>query len=127
MTDTAATAETVQPHVRDKTVIVQVPADSRLEALLCTWEVTKAKHDAAAAAYDELKSGILAELTAMHPELDIRAYDIPASRMWPALTYGYKESYFLPAAKVKEYVEPVYEAFKQLKGYWELRKRGKRG
>jgi hypothetical protein len=124
MTETEVTA--VQ-HARDRTVIVQVPPDSRLETLLCTWEVVKDKRDAADAAYDELKAGILKELTSLHPDLDIKNYDIPGSRMWPALNYGYQETPYVPDAMLREHLPPVYEAFKKMKQSWILRKRGKRG
>lgn len=111
---------------RDRTVIVDVPKDSRLEMLLCIWESAKEKQDAAEAAYDEVKSGILAELQGAYPDKDIKAYDIAGGPMWPAMTYTYSETPYLPAPKIREFLPPVYEAFKQYRKGWTLRKKGKR-
>jgi hypothetical protein len=111
---------------RTRTVIVEVERDSRLETLCCLWETAKAKHDAAEAAYKELCGGIFAELTAKYPDTDIKAYEIPATKMYPALTYGFKKQAYLPAPKIRQFMNPVYEAFKQFKEYWMLSKTSKR-
>lgn len=111
--------------VRDRTVIVIVPKDSRLETLLCIAGVTKDKKDAADKAWAEIQEGIFAELTAMHPEADIKVYDIAPGPMWDGYTYSYSESFFMPAKKVREHLSPVWEAFKQVKSSWRLTKKGK--
>ncbi|HVT97925.1 MAG TPA: hypothetical protein VHE33_10475 [Acidobacteriaceae bacterium] len=126
--DTDTDTAQITVPVRDRTVIVEVPKDSRLEQLLCIAEVTKAKADAAQDAYDELKDGILAELVALHPDLDIKGYDIPAGPMWPGFTYTWQSQFFLPAPKIREHLPPVYEAFKQEKSFWRfgIKKKSKR-
>lgn len=112
--------------VRDRTVIVTVPKDSRLETLLCIAGVTKDKKDAADKAWKEIQEGIFAELTAMHPEADIKVYDIAPGPMWDAYTYAYSQSDYLPAEKVRAHLSPVWDAFKQVKESWRLsRKKGK--
>lgn len=122
----AAPAAEPAPPERDKTVIVTVPKDSRLEALLATYETVKARRDEAAAAYDDLTSGILAELRELDSAPDIKVYEIQATRMWPALAYGYQQTPYLPAPKVRAHIPAVWDAFKQYKESWVLRKLGKR-
>ena len=126
------TKETTPVHeiavpVRDQVLIVQVPKDSRLEQLLCIEDITRTRHEAAKAAFDELKDGILAELMRLYPAEDIQSYEIPAGQMWRAMAYTYQEQDFLPAAKIKEHLPPVYDAFKSKKKFWRLDRRGKRG
>lgn len=120
-----ATAEPSEP-VRDRTVIVDVPRDSRLETLLCLWENAKAKLDAAEADYDDLKAGILRELQSLDGAPDIKCYEIPANRMHPGLAYTYSRTPYLPAGKIRDHLPAVYDAFKQYKASWVLRKKGKR-
>jgi hypothetical protein len=105
---------------RDKTVVVSVPPDSRLEALLCTAADRKARADAAKADWAETQEGILAELTALYPAKDIKAYVIPGGPVWPAMTYGFQRQAYLPARPVREHLGPVYEAFKAWKTFWRL-------
>jgi hypothetical protein len=124
--ETGEAAATPQPPERDRTVVVTVPPNSRLEALLCLWENVKDKKDAAEAAYDEVKEGILAELRALDPGEDVKAYDIAGTRMYPPLSYSYSRTPYLPAPKIREHIPSVYDAFKQFKESWVLRKKGKR-
>jgi hypothetical protein len=122
MTDVTETAK----PVRDRTVIVTVPKDSRLETLLCIAGVTKEKKEAADRAWTEVQDGIFAELTALHPEADIKVYDVQPGPMWDGYTYSYSESYYMPAEKVRAHLSPVWEAFKQVKSSWRLsRKKGR--
>ncbi len=111
----------VTPVTRDRTVVVSVPQDSRLEALLCVEENLKEKERAAKAAHEENKKAILAELQRLHPEDDIKVYEIPASRMWKAMSYTFQRSPYLPAKLIREHLAPIYEAFKQWKESWVLR------
>lgn len=106
--------------VRDKTVIVDVPKDSRLEALLCICGGAREKRAAAEAAEDEVKAGILAELRRLYPGEDIKVYDIPGGPMWAPMTYDYREVPYLPAPKIREHMPSVYDAFRQFKRYWTL-------
>jgi hypothetical protein len=112
--------------VRDRTVIVDVPKDSRMEALLCLHDTLRARKDAANEAWDDFQSGLLTELTALHPDPDIKTYQIPKSPMYPGLTYGYQESDYLPGPLVREHMPPVWDAFKKIKKSWVLRTLGKR-
>jgi hypothetical protein len=119
--------EELTPEVeRDKTVVVSVPKDSRLETLLCLWESAKEKADAAEGAYSEIKDGILHELQELYPEDDIKTYDIPGGKMYPPLTYTFSKIPYLPAPKIREHLEPIWDAFKQYKRSWRLTKKGKR-
>lgn len=112
--------------VRDKTVIVDVIKDSRMEALLCLHDTLKEKKEAACEAWDDFQSGLFAELVKQHPELDVKSYVIPKSNMYPGLTYTYQESDYLPGPAVRQYMPPVWDAFKKVKASWVLRKTGKR-
>lgn len=112
--------------VRERTVIVDVPADSRMEALLCLHDTLKAKKEAAKEAWDDFQSGLFNELVKLHPEPDVKTYVIPRSSMYPGLAYGYQESDYLPGPTVRQYMPPVWDAFKKVKSSWVLRKTGKR-
>lgn len=115
-----------EPEPRDKTVIVQVEKDSRLEALLTTYEAVKDRRDEADEAYDQLTSAVLAELKALYPAGDIKVYDIPGCRMWPPLAYGYQRSAYLPGPKIREFLPAVWDSFHDFKESWVLRRTGKR-
>lgn len=114
--------------VRDKTVIVEVPKDSRLETLLTIAGVQREKYLAAQAAYKETQDGILAELQALHPDADIKVYEIPGTGMYGPMAYGYVEQDYLPAPKIRESIPEFYDAWKGQKKFWKLefRKKGKR-
>ncbi len=118
MTETVT--ETPAP-VRDKTVIVEVPKDSRLEGLLTLRDSLKEKRDAAQQAYDENKEGILRELMLLYPDQDIKVYEMQGTRMWKRMTYTFSRTPYLPGKLIEEHLPVVYEAFKRYKQGWTLR------
>jgi hypothetical protein len=128
MTTQPAVSAALEPLeiVRDRTVIVDVPADSRMEQLLCLHDTLKAKKEAANEAWDDFQDGLFTELVTLHPDKDIKIYQIPKSPMYPGLAYGYQESDYLPGPMVREHMPPVWDAFKKVKKSWVLRKTGKR-
>lgn len=117
---TETTTEKPVP-VRDKTVIVEVPKDSRLEGLLTLRDSLKDKRDAAQGAYDENKEGILRELKQLYPDPTIKVYEMQASRMWRRMTYTYSRAAYLPGKVIEEHLPVVFEAFKRFKEGWTLR------
>lgn len=106
--------------VRDRTVVVQVPKDSRLETLLCLAKFTHERFTAAKEAYDELKDNILADLQELYPDADIKTYEIPGCEMYPPVTYGYQEQDYLPTPKVRQAVPEFYDLFKAKKKFWKM-------
>lgn len=111
---------------RDRTVIVDVPPDSRLETLLCLHDTLKEKAEAAKAAWDDFQDGLMAELVRLDPGPDVKSYVIAKSPMYPGLAYTYQESDYLPGPAIREHLPPVWNAFKKVKSSWVLRKTGKR-
>jgi hypothetical protein len=118
MTQTASEAPSV---IRDKTVIVDVPKNSRLEGLLTIEEGLEDKASAANAALKENKAAILTELKLLHPDQDIKVYEIPRTQMWNKRTYTYSLSWYLPTDMIKKHMAPVFEAFKACTEKWTLR------
>lgn len=118
--------QSVQPPVdqpRPECVIVKPARGSRLEALLCLYKPYKEAHTQAKAAYDELKTQITTEVEEMYPEGErpTDGYEIAATQMHPGISISYKESVYLPSGKIREFLAPVYDAFKQVKRYSEVR------
>ncbi len=120
MTQTATETPVI---VRDQTVIVDVPKDSRLEALLTIGKGLKEAEDAAVTAHEENKKAILAELVLLYPARNIKVYEITATRMYKAMSYGFQRSPYLPSGPIKEHLFPVYEAYKKFKESWVLREK----
>jgi len=104
-------------------VVVVVPKDSRLEGLLAQYKPLKAARDEAAEAFDANSKAIRAELEEMYPpeKRPSEAYEIPASLMWPQLTFAYKEMKQLATKQVKQLLPVVYNAFTVTRSWWELR------
>lgn len=118
--------QSVQPPVDQPSpecVIVKPARGSRLEALLCLYKPYKEAYTQAKTAYDELKTQITAEVEEMYPEGErpTDGYEIAATAMHPGISINYKESEFLPSGKIREFLAPVYDAFKQVKRYSEVR------
>jgi len=112
--------------------IVQPVRESRLEGLLCLYSQYKSEFAEAKQKFDDLKDAITAELEGLYPDEATRpteAYEIPASIMYPGLTWQYKESWYLPVDAIRDNLPNVYEAFKKKKSYKELREAqtGRRG
>jgi hypothetical protein len=105
-------------------VLVKPPAESRLETLLCEFEVKQAAAKQADDAFKELKSAILAELRSLYPgkTAPTEAYDIPGTRMYPSIVFSFKSQPYLPTGKIKDYLPAVYEAFRANKTYWQCEK-----
>jgi hypothetical protein len=118
------------PADRLETVIVTVPKDSRLEALLCTEGKARDAHDAAEANWKELKSAIAAELQALYPgdAAPTKSFEIPGGPMWATMSVSWREGKeYLETGLIKEHIPQIWKAFKkQGRGYWELRRKGKR-
>jgi hypothetical protein len=116
--------ETPEEKKRPERVLVKPDPDSRLAGLLCLYETYKAEADAADAKYEELKKSILVELQGMFPadEQPLKAYDIPGSAMYPPVSYTYHSSFYLSNPLIREHMPQVFEAFKQKKQYWEMRR-----
>lgn len=121
MTQTATEATAAPEVVRERTVIVDVPKDSRLESLLVIEEDLKEKEKAARENHEANKKGILAELKALYPDDDIKVYEVPASRMYKKMAYTFQRSPYLPTDLIRKHMAPVYEAFKAWKESWVLR------
>lgn len=104
-------------------VVVKPVRDSRLEALLALYRPYKDAREQAEGQFKELTEGIRAELEALYPEEQrpAEAYEIPASPMWPQLTFAYKESRQLAVKQVRELLPQVYDAFHTVRSWWELR------
>jgi hypothetical protein len=119
-----------QAGERLETVIVTVPKDSRLEALLCMEGKARDAHDAAEANWRELKSAIAAELQGLYPgdAAPTKSFEIPGGPMWAGLTVSWRNGKeYLETGLIKQHIPQVWEAFKkQSAGYWELRRKGKR-
>lgn len=115
---------------RLETVIVRVPKDSRLEALLCMEEKARDAHSAADANWDELKSAITAELQAMYPgdAAPTKSFEIPGGPMWHGLTVSWRNGKeYLETSLIRQHIPQIWDAFKkQSKGYWEIRRKGNR-
>jgi len=115
---------------RPEVVVVEVPKDSRLEALLCLEEKRRAEHEAAEAAWTELKSGITAELERMYPgsAAPVKGFEIPAGPMWKAIAVSWRDGKeYLPADLIRAHIPQVWDAFKKRgKGFWDFRRMGKR-
>jgi hypothetical protein len=118
------------PTDRPETVIVEVPKDSRLEALLCLEETRRAEMEAAKAAWDELKGGVTAELERMYPgnAAPTKGFEIPAGPMWKAISVSWRDGKeYLPTDLIKQHIPQVWDAFKKRgSGYWDFRRMGKR-
>lgn len=119
-----AQAPSGQPEV----IVVRPLKDSPLETLLCLYETRKSAYDEAAEAWEEYKGALTAALRAYEPDENVKSYDVPASRMWPALSVSWRAGReYLPTELIKEHIPQVWTAFKkQTKGYWDIRKKGKR-
>lgn len=120
-------------RTRDKkeaeVTIVQPVKDSPLEALLCLYQMRKDAYDAACEAWEEYKATLTAALRTYNADENVKTYEIPAGRMWPALSVSWQAGReYLPTELVKKHIPQVWDAFKQsTKGYWVIRKKGKRG
>lgn len=112
-----------EPPTAPERVIVKAAPNSRLEALLALYIPYKERAAQAESAFKELRKAIEAELEGMYPEgqRPTVGYEIPASQVNPQISMVYKQSDYLPTGKIKEFLPVVYEAFKQRKGYWEMR------
>lgn len=124
------TGQPAEAPQRPERVIVRPGKESRLEALLALYRPYKDEAAAAKQKFDDLKASISAELEAAF-EGDARpsdAYEIPASAMWPQITFQRKSQPYLPTAKIREFLPDVYKAFAGVKEYWEMREstRGQR-
>jgi hypothetical protein len=110
-------------------VVVKPAPDSRLEGLLTLFKSRQEASAAAETAFKDLKRAILAELEALYPEAarPTEAYEVPATALYPQLTFQYKEVPYLPAPRIREFLPAVYDAFHGVKRYWELRETGKGG
>lgn len=116
---------------RPETVIVDVPPDSRLEALLCIRDQRKGEADAAKAAYDDVRDGIEAELHKMYPgdAAPTKGFEVPGSAMWKTLSVTWVDGKeYLPTDLIKAHIPQVWDAFKKTsKGYWlQTTRKGKR-
>jgi hypothetical protein len=102
-------------------VVVKPVKDSRLEALLTQYKPLKDDKEAAAKDFEE--NTIRAELEALYPgdKRPTEAYEIPATNMWPRLTFSYREAKQLATKQVKELMPVFYEAFSTVRSWWELR------
>ncbi len=111
-------------------VCIVAPAkDSPLETVLCLYQLRKDAYDAAEAAWDEYKSTLTNALRAYNSDENIKVYEVPATRMYPALTVAWRAGReYLPTELIKQHIPQVWSAFKQsTRGYWEIRRKGKRG
>lgn len=121
---TASNLDTRQAEV----VIVQPVKDSPLETLLCLYEQRKGDYDAAVSAWEEYKLALTGALRAYQPDENVKAYEVPASPMYPALAVSWRDGReYLPTDLIKKHIPQVWDAFKQrTKGYWDVRPKGKR-
>jgi hypothetical protein len=117
------------PEGQAEVIVVKPEKDSPLETLLCLYELRKGAYDAATEAWDEYKSALTNALRAYEPDENVKTYDVPQTRMWPALTVSWQAGReYLPTELIKQHIPKVWDAFKQnTKGYWVIRKKGKRG
>jgi hypothetical protein len=109
-------------------IVVHPEKDSPLEALLCMYEMRKSAHDAADEQWDEFKSALVNALRSYEPDENVKVYDIPATRMWPAIAVSWRPGReYLPTELIKQHIPQVWKAFKERsKGYWDIRRKGKR-
>jgi len=110
-------------------IVVHPEKESQLEALLCLYEQRKAAHDAAEDQWGEYKEALVAALRAYNPDENVKVYEVPATRMWPAVTVAWRKGReYLPAELIRKHIPQIWDAFKvTAKGYWEVRPKGKRG
>jgi hypothetical protein len=118
------------PSARREIVIVEVPPESRLEQLLCLEEQRRADRDAASAAWDELKDGIVAEVQKLYPgdQAPIKGFEIPGGPMWKGLSLSWRDGKeYLPTDLIRQYIPQIWDAFKKTgRGFWDFRRTGKR-
>lgn len=109
-------------------IVVKPEKDSPLETLLCQYELRKAAHDAEEARWEEYRSALVAALRQYEPDENVKTYDVPASRMWPAISVSWRPGReYLPTELIKQHIPQVWTAFKATtRGYWDIRKKGKR-
>ena len=111
-----------------ETVIVHPDKDSALETLLCMYEMRKNAKEAEDERWDEYRSALVNALRTYNPDENVKVYDIPANRMWPAITVAWRAGReYLPTELIKRHIPQVWKAFKETsKGYWDIRRSGKR-
>lgn len=124
----AAAYSALHAEPKPETIVVRPEKDSPLETLLCLYELRKSAFDAASEAWDEYKSALTNALRSYEPDENVKVYDIPPTRMWPALSVAWQSGReYLPTELIKQHIPQVWKAFKQTtKGYWVIRKKGKR-
>jgi hypothetical protein len=118
------------PSDRPEVVIVDVPAESKLEQLLCLEEKLRTAHEVADAHWDEWKLAVTGELNRLYPgdEAPTKGFEIPGGPMWKALSVSWRPGReYLPTDLIQQHIPQVWEAFKKRsKGFWDIRRKGKR-
>jgi hypothetical protein len=120
--DFAVTKKEAEP-VRNQVVVAEVPKGSRLETLLLLYGPAKEKLKAAEEMESEIKKGILTELKDAYPDKTIKTYEIPAGPLRSAYTFGFQRTPYLPSEPIREFMNPVWEAWKKYKESWVLREK----
>ena len=116
------------PEGKAEVIVVKPGKDSVLETLLCLYEQRKGDYDAAVEQWDEYKSALTAALRSYEPDENVSTYEVPATQMYPAITVAWRAGReYLPTDLIKEHIPQVWTAFKKTtKGYWDIRRKGKR-
>lgn len=113
---------------KPEVLIVRPEKDSALETLLCLYEQKKSAKNAAEEAWEEYSKALSGALRAYNSDENVKAYEIPATRMYPSLSVSWREGReYLPTELIKKHIPQVWDAFKQrTRGYWDIRVKGKR-
>ena len=125
---TAYAAQAQAAAGQAEVIVVKPEKNSALEALLCQYELRKGAHDAEEERWDEYRSALVNALRTYEPDENVKTYDIPASRMWPAISVSWRAGReYLPTELIKQHIPQIWTAFKSTtKGYWDIRKKGRR-
>lgn len=126
----ALTADRLSQPVsaRPEYVIVTVPRDSVLEALLTLEDSKRTAYETAKQDWDEYRSALEARVMELYPGdlAPTKGFEIPGGPMWKGMTLNWTEGReFLANDLIRQHIPQVWNAFKkQSKGYWTLRRKG---